>query len=294
MPFFNEFIARTYTMTTLPIKSGEIVISSETAQLFADTYVSGAIAAAADGMTIALPQSVVAALWLADPAFPAEMDAHCISSELVSFLALRAVYRCNSDEMGKHMYAKLLIKQYQSVQNKYIETELCSLIRATSAFKYEILPQNLLYKFHDVYDASGESPLMRIVDYLQFDESNQTKFALGLIRAGCDCSYVNSKGETALMAAIGNENDTVVEAIIATGRFAPSQIRHDGDTALMLACMTYMHEIALAILATGHGLPNHKSSDGQTALEICMERNVPKDRIRIKPLIDALTACLPK
>jgi hypothetical protein len=282
-------------MATLPIKSGEIVISPETAQLFADTYVSGAIAAAADGMSVALPQPVVAALWLADPTFPAEMDAHCISSDLVSFLALRAIYRCNSDKINQHVYAKLLIEHYVLTHNAYIETELRNHIGATINFEYDILPQYLLYKFHDVYDASEESPLIYMLSkaYMR-DDDGPDVIASGFINAGCDCSYVNGVGRTALMTAICFGYGVTAKAIIATGRFAPDQIGYGGNTALTAACMDYLIDIAMAILATGHGLPNHKNDEGKTALDLCIECAIPHEMIRVQPLIDALTAYLPK
>jgi hypothetical protein len=276
------------TVQTVPVKSGELVISQEIAELFKDTYVSGAIDAAAYTATpLALPQSIATFIELANPDLPEIADAYCIGRPLAGFLALQVAHRCGAISSG--VYIKTLLPMRKHTQHiLHIEQAIIETIGKARGFDFAVLPEDFIEKYPNVKDAFGSTALIYLVS------SGYSEFIQKLINMPeCDLGHANIFGQTALTKSccliyLPSRTELAL-ALLETGRARPEQIDAGGNTALIYVChnaSSYL-DIILAIIATGHGLPDHIGRDNCTAFAYICDTS---DRVKYMEAVASATA----
>jgi hypothetical protein len=257
----------------MSVEAGTIVIPAETAALFDDTFIGGAIRAVADGMVVKLPLEVATIVQLNAAKDVATTAAkYSISTELLQFLALKFAYDCGVLQL--ETYIKELFRNFSEITNIWsgqpcIEKAVFDILNrpdGNSNAYYDIIPDSFL-ELHVDKIFGGITPLMMACT------SPRRKLALYLIQTGkANCDYVACHGSTALMYALelichfGPKYNVVSYAIIETGKSNLEHADRDGNTVLIWACMYKLSDIALTIIELG-GNPAHKNKKGYTALD---------------------------
>jgi hypothetical protein len=255
--------------TIFPVETSTVTVTPETASTFEGTFVSGAVAAVAGGMTATIPLEVAALVTICNLDFTEHAATYCISNILVGFLAMRLAYRTGT--VPDEDYVKYLVKylEHPVVENELVTWFETYKIKTDLSEHFKQLPEAFVLKHPDMIADSGSTVLTFAC------ATNNTPLALAILATGmCKPEQINIYGDTALMHACNNGLAEVALAILATGKSNPGHINNYNNTALIHTCNNGLSEVALAILATGMGKPEQVSSLGSTALQLSTTRKL--------------------
>jgi hypothetical protein len=261
MHIFNMVLVYRMNDTIFPVETSTVTVTPATASTFEGTFLSGAVAAVAGGMSAAIPCGIAGLIAINNPDFMDYAASYCVSDILVGFLAMQLAYRAGAVPVDD--YVKYLVKNWEHpVVEQGLVTWFETVKMETGLSNYfKQLPDAFVLKHSDMISNRGSPTLIFACI------NKNTQLALAILATGnVNVSRVNNNGNTALIGACSKSLSEVALAILATGLGKPEHINNDGNTALILACENNLSEVALAILATGLGKPEQANYTHNTAL----------------------------
>lgn len=107
------------------------------------------------------------------------------------------------------------------------------------------------------------------IELSQLPETDLTKLALILLKAGANIEFADSDGQTVLMAAASAGENELVKILLAAGANV-NAIDKGEETALMAAVLNYRNDVIQTLLAAGADI-NVENCFAQTALDRALE-----------------------
>jgi hypothetical protein len=255
--------------TIFPVETATVAVTPATASTFEGTFLSGAVAAVAAGMSATIPQEITALVAICDSDFTERAAIYCVPNILVGFLGMQLAYRAGAVPIED--YFKYLVKNWkQPVIEQALVTWFETVKMETGMSGYFTqLPEAFVLKHPDMISDSGSTVLM----FACFNKN--TALALTILATGLSKpEHVNNGGNTAFIYACDRSLSDVALAILGTGLGKPEHINNNGDTALIWACDRGLSYVVVAILATGLGKPEHINNNGDTALICACDRGL--------------------
>jgi ankyrin repeat protein len=260
-----------------PVETSTVTVDpSDAVALFANTFVSGATAAVADGMSVAMPAEVAAAILIARPDYLTSIDPY-IPIEIMGIVALRTAYRAGI--VSNDQYLTCLCAK---TELPFIDKMICEFVTSIPPVcnSYKI-PDAFMLMHPDIIFEDGTTPLM------QACYARKPELAVQIINTGrSNLMHIAKHGSTALMYACQScvEVSEQIMSMVEPSHIA--LVNKHGFTALLYTLKSWVIwgvknssnkktciSTAKAILASGHSNLNHQTIVGVTALMMaCTER----------------------
>jgi hypothetical protein len=282
--------------TIFPVETSTVTVTPETASTFEGTFVSGAVAAVAGGMSATIPMPVASLLTLLSPDFMDQMAIYCITPELVKYITIHAAYCAGA--LSPADYFTYLVKNWEiPVVETALTTWFKRCMTQTDLYAYFTqLPEAFVLKCADmIFDNSFTAFMLacatknqtlahKLLETGRALPDHISSYGSTPLMCACEAGFsdislillncmnadiidrINKFNMTALLYACKSGMSNIALAILATGKSNPGQINNHGETALTCVCHYGWSEVALAILATGMGKPEQVDNTGDTAL----------------------------